>query len=73
MKTLQLKVDDQLYEILLAMLKGLPEQQIDIIENAEILVPAEKKTIDINQFSGKINWPVDGLAYQKEVRAEWDK
>jgi hypothetical protein len=27
---------------------------------------------DLSQHAGKLDWPVDGLAYQNEVRGEWD-
>jgi hypothetical protein len=35
MKALQLKINDQLYDTLLAMLKGLPKKDIEIIESNE--------------------------------------
>ncbi len=35
MKTLQLKIDTHLYDILLAMLKGLPQDKIKIMEDVK--------------------------------------
>ena len=74
MKALQLKINDQLYDTLLAMLKGLPEKDIEIIEtNAEIIAPIAKdepQILDIMQYAGTIQWPVDGLEYQRKIRDE---
>lgn len=46
MKTLQLKINDHLYDMLLAMLKGLPKNDIEIIESYEenVKSEAEKKS-----------------------------
>jgi len=66
MKTLQLIVEDNLYEILLAMFKGLPEKQIKIIEDTSI-------PVDINQFAGKIksfSAIKDPVAWQREIRSD---
>ncbi len=35
--------------------------------------PPTAKRVNIMQYAGKINWPVDGLAYQHEVRDEWQR
>ena len=43
MKALQLKINDQLYDTLLAMLKGLPEKDIEIIESNENVNSIQKK------------------------------
>ena len=65
MKTLQLKINDQLYDTLLAMLKGLPKTDIEIIETNEAMnVSLDKgkpKVLDIMQYAGTIKWPVDGV------------
>ncbi len=39
-----------------------------------VLLPehVEKDSIDPMTFSGTVDWPVDGLLYQQEVRAEWN-
>ncbi len=76
MKTLRLTVEDYLYDTLLAMLKGLPKQNIKIIEDSSVQTKDDEKPFDINTFSGtiesfsKINDPV---AWQKEIRSEWDR
>lgn len=31
-------------------------------------IPAKKRGIDLKKYFGKINFGVDGLAYQKEIR-----
>jgi hypothetical protein len=28
--------------------------------------------IDPMRYSGKVSWPVDGLAYQEKLRGEWE-
>ncbi|MFA7240766.1 MAG: hypothetical protein WC091_11685 [Sulfuricellaceae bacterium] len=30
------------------------------------------KTIDPMKYSNTLDWPVDGLDYQKQVRSEWE-
>ncbi len=72
MRTLKLSVSDHLYDILLAMLKGLPEKDIQINE-VEQVSTTEKEKFDINELAGTVKWPVDGLTYQKEIRKEWDR
>jgi len=29
------------------------------------------KTIDPTQYSNRVDWPVDGLDYQRQARSEW--
>ena len=71
MKALQLKINERLYDTLLAMLKGLPKKDIEIIESNDELAKIDKhRSIDIMQFSGTIQWPVDGVAYQRKIRDE---
>ena len=77
MRTLHLKVNDNLYGILLAMLKGLPNEKIEIIEeddDIDLLNMDNRKVVDIMECGGalksftKIDDPV---AWQKEIRSEW--
>jgi hypothetical protein len=73
MKTLCLKIDESLYEILLSMLKGLPAQKIKIIESSRKSLPNPSETpcaFDVMKYAGKIHWPTDGVAYQRAVRDE---
>lgn len=35
-------------------------------------VDTKDKLIDPMQFSNVINWDVDGLDYQQQLRSEWD-
>ncbi len=72
MKALQLKINEKLYDTLLAMLKGLPKKDIEIIEeNNEIVTSIDKPhEIDIMQYAGTIQWPVDGVEYQRKIRDE---
>ena len=73
MKTLCLKIDESLYEMLLSMLKGLPQQKIKIIESDRnlLLNPCEDSPpFNIMKYAGKIQWPADGVAYQRAVRDE---
>ncbi len=73
MKILRLKLSEQFYETLSAMLKGLPKEEVEIIEQPQTEKVKEDEPFDINQFAGTIDWPVDGLQYQKKMRAEWDR
>jgi hypothetical protein len=34
---------------------------------------APNKPVDLMQYSGTIDGPEDGLAYQQKIRNEWDK
>ena len=34
--------------------------------------PQTIQIIDPMVFSGQVAWPMDGLAYQKSIRNEWD-
>ena len=75
MKTLQLTIDDNLYDTLLALLKGLPKNKIKIIEDSKTQIIANETSIDINQFAGKIKSFAaikDPVAWQREIRSEWD-
>ena len=65
MKTLYLKIDNSLYEIILSMLRGLPRNKIKIIEE-----PPPPPTADIMQYAGQLEWPVDGVEYQRKIRDE---
>ena len=76
MRTLQLSIDDSLYDTLLAMLKELPKQQIKIIEEPLEPTPEKEQSFDINQFSGTIDCfkeIADPVAWQREIRSEWDR
>ena len=65
MKTLHLKIDNSLYEIILLMLKGLPRNKIRIIEEKD-----HHTSADIMQYAGQLEWPVDGVEYQRKIRDE---
>ena len=65
MKTLYLEIDNSLYKIILSMLRGLPRNKIKIIEEKSQSHPA-----DIMQYAGQVEWPVDGVEYQRKIRDE---
>ncbi len=65
MKTLHLQIDNSIYEMILSMLRGLPKNKIKIIEEKNT-----PNTADIMQFAGQLDWPVDGVAYQRKIRDE---
>lgn len=51
----------------------LPE---DVLEGEHELVlvidkASKKQTKTLNEFVGKINWPVDGMEFQNQIRSEW--
>ena len=33
---------------------------------------AEKPPTDLSRHIGKLNWPVDGLAFQHQIRSAWN-
>lgn len=66
MKTLHLQLDNSLYGIILAMLRGLPKNKIKIIEEK----PGNHHPADIMQYAGQLEWPVDGVEYQRKIRDE---
>jgi hypothetical protein len=73
MRTLCLKIDDTVYGILLAMLKGLPKDKVEIIGSAQDQPAADEshaRSSDLMQYAGSIQWPVDGVAYQRQIRDE---
>ena len=39
---------------------------------AEGIGPHHARKIDLMAYSNTVSWPVDGLAYQKDVRKEWE-
>ena len=65
MKTVFLKIDNSLYEIILSMLRGLPKNKIRIIEEDK-----DPPAADIMRYAGQLQWPVDGVEYQRKIRAE---
>jgi len=70
MKTLHIKVDDTLYDILLAMLKGLPAQRIEIIEDVE--ATPDISPVDVKQGTDTIKSFAaidDPVAWQREMRS----
>jgi hypothetical protein len=55
----------------------LPEKYHDVYgKHVRLMVlllkPASEKTMDPMKYSNTLDWPVDGLDYQKQVRGEWD-
>jgi DNA-binding transcriptional regulator/RsmH inhibitor MraZ len=55
----------------------LPEKYHDVYGKhvrLMVLLPqsASEKTMDPMKYSNTLDWPVDGLDYQKQVRGEWE-
>ncbi|MDP3877742.1 MAG: hypothetical protein Q8Q50_12245 [Methylobacter sp.] len=51
-------------------------ENIAVGEHEFILIyndSSPNKTVDLMQYSGTIDWPEDGLAYQRKIRSEWDE
>jgi hypothetical protein len=65
LKTLYLEIDNSLYKIILSMLRGLPRNKIKIIEEK-----SQPQSADIMQYAGRVEWPVDGVEYQRKIRDE---
>lgn len=74
MKTLYLKIDNSLYEILSSMLKGLPGNKIKIVGDGKQSVSSDTDSTasvaDLMKYAGNITWPVDGVEYQRTIRDE---
>jgi hypothetical protein len=61
----------------------LLEENVSSPETIELLAAVQQNSsrsslpsarpVDIMQYAGKIHWPMDGLAYQYEVREEWKR
>lgn len=71
MKTLQLNIDNSLYDTLLAMLKILPKDKIEIIEKNRTI-----NNEDLNQYAGTVRCfktIKDPVAWQQNRRSEWDR
>ena len=56
-------------------------RQAEVLDFVDFLVAKNSKEInatspnqqfDPMRFSGTIDWPVDGLAYQENMRKEWE-
>jgi hypothetical protein len=48
--------------------KNANRKELDMILSKII---AKRKPIDLNKYSGKIDFGVDGLEYQLKTRSEW--
>jgi len=78
MKTLQLNIEDHLYDTLLAMLKGLPKQDIEIIESTskELIEKQPDKNklahvmASIAERGTAFNNIKDPLSWQQEIRQD---
>jgi hypothetical protein len=46
-----------------------PHQILLIVDEKEGSVTGQEQRLQ--DFSGKIDWPVDGLLYQQQMRDEW--
>lgn len=42
------------------------------IELALLGLPAAKPPTDLARHVGRLDWPIDGLEYQRQVRSEWN-
>jgi hypothetical protein len=47
-------------------------QELDVIVVSPIKKIAKKKKATIEDFFGKLEWKGDPLAYQKQIRNEWN-
>ena len=43
-----------------------------LLPNTDEAALPHENNIDPMQFSQTVDWPVDGLEYQRRARAEWD-
>lgn len=75
MKTMELHVNESIYDTLLAMLKGLPKKDIEIIEFDHDPVKKDK-SFDINKAAGILKSFADiedPVTWQRKIRSEWDR
>jgi len=82
-EAIQLTIQDWLHYQKRQKIKQL-RGQLEIDDNIEQLRQLELKElvdttllgteqIDLMQYAGKIQWPVEGVAYQRQIRDEWEK
>ena len=59
---------------LIKYIQQLDDDKVDKLY--EIAMPSSKTTIDepqdLSVFLGILNWNIDAVAYQREIRDEWD-
>ncbi len=59
---------------LIKYIQQLDDDKVDKLY--EIAMPSSKTTIDepqdLSEFLGILNWNIDAVAYQREIRDEWD-
>ena len=73
MHTIKLKVQDSIYAHVMFLLSNLNTKDLEIIEDKIVALPT-KDFIDFSEFDVQAFKEIkDPLAWQKEVRSEWEK
>jgi len=70
MHTIQLNVDDSLFDTVMNFLNRLPKNQLKIEFNESKKNDLEDG-LDFGQFDVKAFGDIDGLEYQRKIRNEW--
>lgn len=74
MHTIKLNVGDGIYAHLMFLLKNLKTNELEIIEDEEKELAKKKENIDFSRFQIDAFKDIkDPLAWQKEIRSEWDR
>ncbi len=68
---------ETIYQHSLRLPEPAAREVLDFIEflesrQARISRAETERRFDPMQFSNTVNWPVDGLEYQRQVRGEWE-
>jgi len=68
--TLQLRLDDTIFDTVMDFLKRLPKHQLNI-EIKEPQKDEEEDGLDFSKFNVEGFKDFDGLEYQQKIRNEW--
>lgn len=68
---------ETIYQHSLRLPEPAAREVLDFIEflesrQAQASRPETARLLDPMQFSNTVNWPVEGLEYQRQVRGEWE-
>jgi hypothetical protein len=70
-EAIQLTIQDWLHYQKRQKIKQLRGQLEQELADSTLLLETEQ--IDLMQYAGKIQWPVKEVAYQRQIRDEWEK
>jgi|GEM_PF-6227453 len=71
MHTVQLNLDDNIFDTVMNFLKQLPKNQVDIEIKGEPKKDNKDDGFDFGQFNVNSFKDIDALDYQQKIRNEW--